>query len=139
MSKTTLDLSTLSDIAVGTHTVKVKAKADGYIDSEFSNEVSYTKASGYIGHVTIDRSKLNIYGIDSAENETLIANEVQSVTVSGYTKYRVNVGSVSSVWTYSVSETNCTYTFSQGESGTYYGRNWTITPSGEFTFDITVT
>ena len=42
--KTTLDLSTLSDIADGTHTVKVKAKANGYIDSEFSNEVSYTKA-----------------------------------------------------------------------------------------------
>lgn len=45
MSKTTLDLSTLSDITDGTHTVKVKAKADGYIDSEFSNEVSYTKAA----------------------------------------------------------------------------------------------
>ena len=48
MSKTTFDLSTLSDISDGTHTVKVKAKADGYRDSEFSNEVSYTKApSGY--------------------------------------------------------------------------------------------
>ena len=42
---TTVDLSTLSDIADGTHTVKVKAKASGYNDSEFSNEVSYTKAS----------------------------------------------------------------------------------------------
>ena len=42
---TTVDLSTLSDIADGTHTVKVKAKADGYRDSEFSNEVSYTKAA----------------------------------------------------------------------------------------------
>lgn len=48
MSKTTLDLSTLSDITDGTHTVKVKAKADGYRDSEFSNEVEYTKGStGY--------------------------------------------------------------------------------------------
>lgn len=35
MSKTTLDLSTLPDIADGVHTVKVKAKADGYRDSEF--------------------------------------------------------------------------------------------------------
>ena len=43
MSKTTLDLSTLSDITDGTHTVKVKAKAGGYNDSEFSNEVSYTR------------------------------------------------------------------------------------------------
>lgn len=47
MSKTILDLSTLPDIADGTHTVKVKAKADWYRDSEFSNEVSYTKSSGY--------------------------------------------------------------------------------------------
>ena len=44
ISKTTLDLSTLSDITDGAHTVKVKAKASGYNDSEFSNEVSYTKA-----------------------------------------------------------------------------------------------
>lgn len=52
MSKTTLDLSTLSDIADGTHTVKVKAKADGYRDSEFSNEVSYTKASSQGYYIT---------------------------------------------------------------------------------------
>lgn len=45
---TTFDLSTLSDITDGAHIVKVKAKADGYRDSEFSNEVSYTKApAGY--------------------------------------------------------------------------------------------
>lgn len=54
MSKTTLDLSTLSDISDGTHTVKVKAKADGYRDSEFSNEVSYTKSSGYT--ITFDQN-----------------------------------------------------------------------------------
>ena len=42
---TTVDLSTLSDVADGAHTVKVKAKASGYNDSEFSNEVNYTKAS----------------------------------------------------------------------------------------------
>lgn len=52
--KTTLDLSTLSDISDGAHTVKVKAKADGYIDSEFSNEVSYTKSSGYTIHFDSD-------------------------------------------------------------------------------------
>lgn len=53
MSKTTLDLSTLSDISDGTHTVKVKAKASGYNDSEFSNEVSYTKTPA--GHsITFD-------------------------------------------------------------------------------------
>ena len=57
MSKTTLDLSTLSDITDGTHTVKVKAKADGYRDSEFSNEVSYTKApAGYTATFSSDFS-----------------------------------------------------------------------------------
>lgn len=50
---TTFDLSTLSDIADGAHTVKVKAKASGYNDSEFSNEVSYTKAPAtYSGKFT---------------------------------------------------------------------------------------
>lgn len=49
---TTVDLSTLSDIADGTHTVKVKAKANGYIDSEFSNEVSYTKAASQGYYIT---------------------------------------------------------------------------------------
>ena len=42
---TTVDLSTLSDITDGTHTVTVKAKADGYIDSEASNVVNYTSAT----------------------------------------------------------------------------------------------
>lgn len=56
MSKTTLDLSTLPDISDGTHTVKVKAKADGYRDSEFSNEVNYTKTpAGYSGTITNTR------------------------------------------------------------------------------------
>lgn len=32
MSKTTFDLSTLN-LSEGTHTITVKAKADGYIDS----------------------------------------------------------------------------------------------------------
>ena len=52
MSKTTLDLSTLSDISDGAHTVKVKAKASGYNDSEFSNEVSYTKAASQGYYIT---------------------------------------------------------------------------------------
>ena len=49
---TTVDLSTLSDISDGAHTVKVKAKANGYIDSEFSNEVSYTKAASQGYYIT---------------------------------------------------------------------------------------
>lgn len=74
MSKTTLDLSTLSDITDGTHTVKVKAKADGYRDSEFSNEVSYTKASaGY--KVTFASNFSSIaYGGGELSDVTLTAN-----------------------------------------------------------------
>ena len=45
------DLATL-DLADGTHTIKVKAKADGHIDSEFSNEVSYTKAASQGYYIT---------------------------------------------------------------------------------------
>ena len=63
MSKTTLDLSTLSDIADGTHTVKVKAKASGYNDSEFSNEVSYTKAPAtYSGKFTTNTTDSSSVG-----------------------------------------------------------------------------
>lgn len=45
MSNTTLDLTTLN-LSVGTHTIKVKAKGEGYADSEFSNEISYTVSGG---------------------------------------------------------------------------------------------
>lgn len=75
MSKTTLDLSTLSDITDGTHTIKVKAKADGYRDSEFSNEVSYTKAPAG-------------YKVTFASNFSSIANsggELSSVTLTANT------------------------------------------------------
>lgn len=74
MSKTTLDLSTLSDITDGTHTVKVKAKAEGYIDSEFSNEVSYTKTpAGY--RVTFASNFSSVaYGGGELSNVTLTAN-----------------------------------------------------------------
>ncbi len=71
---TTLDLSTLSDIADGTHTVKVKAKASGYNDSEFSNEVSYTKAlAGYKVTFASDFSS-EAYGGGELSDVTLTAN-----------------------------------------------------------------
>lgn len=44
MSKTTFDLSTLN-LSSGTYTITVKAKADGYADSDASNAVTYTKAA----------------------------------------------------------------------------------------------
>ena len=98
MSKTTFDLSTLSDIADGAHTVKVKAKADGYIDSEFSNEVSYTKApSGnqfwYMKYFTDNKSSHNAADIYfyNASNEQVshvafwwdTANKVLKGSING--------------------------------------------------------
>ena len=80
MSKTTLDLSTLSDIADGTHTVKVKAKASGYNDSEFSNEVSYTKvparsfandSPAVIQAAVIDGSAINLYNVGDQKDIVL--------------------------------------------------------------------
>lgn len=83
MSKTTLDLSTLSDITDGVHTVKVKAKADGYRDSEFSNEVSYTKAApgfdvvlnlqnttSYYAHIRVDVDGVRKVNWDINDNQT---------------------------------------------------------------------
>ena len=88
---TTVDLSTLSDIADGAHTVKVKAKASGYNDSEFSNEVSYTKSSAppvytvtFSSDFTVTGKYLyGIYYINEAGENTLLP-----VTGDNYTTYR---------------------------------------------------
>lgn len=67
------DLATL-DLADGTHTIKVKAKADGYRDSEFSNEVSYTKApAGYKVTFASDFSS-TAYSGGELSDVTLTAN-----------------------------------------------------------------
>ena len=92
MTQTTFDLSALSDIADGTHTVKVKAKADGYIDSEFSNEVSYTKTSAPTVYTVTFSNDFTItgtgyiYGIYYI-NETGEGTLLQ-VTEDNYTTYR---------------------------------------------------
>ena len=130
MSKTTLDLSTLSDITDGTHTVKVKAKADGYRDSEFSNEVSYTKApSGYSGTVTVTTD--SSYSIYYWKNNNWVLKEVEvggTHTLSGAIKYKISTAS--NISKYQVtSHTNCTYVV---ESNDW---SWIITPSdNNFTF-----
>ena len=84
MSKTTLDLSTLSDIADGAHTVKVKAKASGYNDSEFSNEVSYTKApviQTFRGEIYNSGGNNIRYGIDDGSFKDVRAYSTVEVTV----------------------------------------------------------
>ena len=128
MSKTTFDLSTLSDITYGAHTVKVKAKADGYYDSEFSNEVSYTKAPpGYSGTVTVTTD--NSYSILYWNGTGWVLKELEvggTHTLSGYIKYRITP--TASISKFQVtSYTNCSYLIENG--------GWNITPSGDgFTF-----
>ena len=100
---TTVDLSTLSDIADGAHTVKVKAKADGYIDSEFSNEVSYTKAPIPIGnqfwymkyftYQTTNNNGVDIY-FYNASNEQVAYVEFWWDKTNKFLKGRINGGDV---------------------------------------------
>ena len=130
MTQTTFDLSALSDITDGAHTVKVKAKAYGYIDSEFSNEVSYTKApAGYSGTVTATTD--SSYNIEYWKNNEwhIKAMEVSGTyTLSGAIKYRISTAS--NINKYQVtSYTYCTYVVDNNNW------NWTITPSdNNFTF-----
>ena len=90
VNKTTLDLSTLSDIADGTHTVKVKAKAEGYRDSEFSNEVNYIKSSGYTITFNIDYkfSPASVY-------QTFVKVNTRPSSNSDYTIQTLNGGEIS--------------------------------------------
>ena len=102
MSKTTLDLSTLSDITDGTHTVKVKAKANGYRDSEFSNEVSYTKTSTPTVYTVTFSSDFTVTGTGYLNgiyyiNETG-ARTLLPVTEDNYTTYRGQTFNASSIY-----------------------------------------
>ena len=98
---TTFDLSTLSDIADGAHTVKVKAKADGYYDSEFSNEVSYTKAAignqfWYMKYFTYQKTSsngVNIY-FYNASNEQIAYVKFWWDTTNKILKGCINGGDV---------------------------------------------
>ena len=125
MSKTTLDLSTLSDIADGAHTVKVKAKADGYRDSEFSNEVSYTKTSvppvytvTFSSDFTVTGTGYiyGIYYINESGALTLLP-----VTEDNYTTYRGTTFKASSIDNLSGNYDYATITIDGTE---YYNHNW---------------
>lgn len=125
MTQTTFDLSTLSDITDGAHTVKVKAKADGYMDSEFSNEVSYTKTSvppvytvTFSSDFTVTGSGyLNgIYYINESGVRTLLP-----VTEDNYTTYRGKTFKASSIDDLSGSYDYAKITIDGTE---YYNHNW---------------
>ena len=125
MSKTTLDLSTLSDVSDGTHTVKVKAKASGYRDSEFSNEVSYTKTTAPTTYTVTFSSDFTvtgsgymngIYYINEAGERTLLP-----VTEDNYTTYRGQTFKASSIADLSGNYDYATITIDGTE---YYNHGW---------------
>lgn len=131
MSKTTLDLSTLSDISDGTHTVKVKAKADGYRDSEFSNEVSWTKApAGYKVTFASDFSSI-AYAGGELSDVTLTANTGASTPLTSAARGLVWQG---------VSNLTSSRTVALGISYTdASGANKSFNDSLTLTSDITIT
>ena len=122
---TTFDLSTLSDITDGTHTVKVKAKANGYNDSEFSNEVSYTKAPVLPVYTVTFSSNFtvtgtgNLYGIYYI-NETGVRT-LLPVTEDNYTTYRGQTFKASSIEDMSG---NYDYAKITIDGKDYYNRSW---------------
>ena len=127
---TNVDLSTLSDITDGAHTVKVKAKADGYIDSEFSNEVSYTKApAGYSGTIT-SVAWYSINGLKPDGTRDLLSLEDSGTRLcEGYSLYEITYES--SISSHKISVNKCTYVINSNNTG------YVITPlSNGFTFTV---
>lgn len=135
MSKTTLDLSTLSDISDGTHTVKVKAKADGYRDSEFSNEVSYTKApAATFTQVYLTRSSSNNSVLSNMNTSKIYS--IKSVSYNQSTDYELRY--IDNKWSYArineepnasyvltiVSQTSTSVEFFTGQAGGGSSYSW---------------
>ena len=118
------DLATL-DLADGTHTVKAKVKADGYIDSEFSNEVSYTKTSAPPVYTVTFSSSFTvtgtgyiygIYYINEAGARTLLP-----VTEDNYTTYQGKTFKASSIDNLSGNYDYAKITINGTE---YYNKGW---------------
>ena len=129
---TTLDLSTLSDIADGAHTVKVKAKANGYNDSEFSNEVSYTKApAGYKVTFASDFSS-EAYGGGELSDVTLTADTGASTPLTSAARGLVWQG-VSTLTASRGVANNISYTNDRTGASNYFYQNLTLSD------DITIT
>nr|DAE14583.1 MAG TPA: hypothetical protein [Siphoviridae sp. ctrzs15] len=108
ITTTSVDLSTLITTA-GTYTIYAIAKATGYVDSEKSNEVSYTAASGYSVSVSefdrISAPTQFYYSIDNGVNWVEITETGLLTSKATQLKFRITYegkeiqpsGSISSV------------------------------------------
>ena len=107
MTKQIIDVSTLSgweSLASGNHSITIKTKASGYLDSASSNAVTVSKAaSGYNVTVTAGRYRFDIYDGQSASGTYLgsLNGNGDSATVvctSGYLYFSTNdPGGITSV------------------------------------------
>ena len=76
------DLATLN-LADGAHTVKVKAKAGGYNDSEFSNTVTYIVQNKLATPtIAIDGNTLKITDVENAQKYKIYANGELKTTIT---------------------------------------------------------
>ena len=131
-TQTTFDLSILPGISDGTHTVKVKAKASGYNDSEFSNEVSYTKApAGYKVTFASDFSG-EAYGGGELSDVTLTADTGASTPLTSAARGLVWQGVSTLTASRSVAN-NISYTNDRTGVSSWFGQNLTLSD------DITIT
>ena len=124
------DLATL-DLADGTHTVKVKAKASGYIDSEFSNEVSYTKAPA-APTITLTGSIISWAAVTGATGYRIIATaDVAKQTDTTSTSFDLSTWSdlTAGTWTVQVLSTNGTVYSDSSNTVTYTVQNKLATPT----------
>ena len=94
MSKTTVDLSTLSDVADGTHTVTVKAKADGYRDSEASNAVNYTFTTPIPTDSILFAGETSDFTLEATNSEWNGTIEYSTDKITWSTWYGVGISSV---------------------------------------------
>lgn len=108
-SKQTIDVSTLSgweSLAGGDHSITVKTKASGYLDSESSNAVTVSKAASGGYTVTVDASLFyntgNLVRINGVEQElgeqnTRTFNNVSTFNIYSSTAYSNIISSTGSI------------------------------------------
>ena len=124
------DLATL-DLAYGVHTVKVKAKASGYNDSEFSNEVTYTKAPA-APTITLSGSTISWTAVTGATGYRIIATaDVAKQTDTTSTSFDLSTWSdlTAGTWTVQVLSTNGTVYSDSSNTVTYTIQNKLATPT----------
>lgn len=124
LGTTTFDLTTL-DLSDGTHTVTAKAKADGFAESNFSNEASYTKAppafNGSVSNAAASAYTLSVV-YDGSATDLLKGKSKNYAVKQGYS-LKVSVA-VTPAGGFTISQKNTSY--SKVSASQYY-----VTPTAD--------